>query len=143
MSSWHDRDNVDGRRPNRGSPHLPAKYATEGPRANRRLPVLRRRLIVCLPASRTRSGTSAIGTVIPANIATNTALRPIKLGRPRWLSSSIAFVPDENAYVSRYFGYPARSTVARSLRRVTATSVYSSAEWSLGFNPALERTGGV
>lgn len=81
--------------------------------------------------------------MIPANIATNTALRPIKLGRPRWLSSSIAFVPDENAYVSRYFGYPARSTVARSLRRVTATSVYSSAELSLCFNPALERTGGV
>jgi DNA-binding beta-propeller fold protein YncE len=44
-------------------------------------------------------------TIIPINLATNTALKPIRLGLPKWLPDDISFTPTGYAYISRYYGY--------------------------------------
>jgi DNA-binding beta-propeller fold protein YncE len=60
--------------------------------------------------------------IIPIDLATNKALKPIGLGIPKWSPSSISFTPNGYAYIGRYYGYSPSKVKYQGVITVIRTS---------------------
>jgi DNA-binding beta-propeller fold protein YncE len=80
--------------------------------------------------------------IIPIDLATHRALKPIRLGLPNWYPFDISFTPSGYAYVLRYYGDPvgkvdrgAITVLRTSTGRVTKTIFFAGAPQQIVFGP--------